>query len=106
MQEELRVGWSVDTKQAQIEEALAFLGTFGDEGHRWGRAALGLGPWLQLKKPPPELKDPILDHFRLRRAAILDQVKGWASDTNNSPRHATAMGTLVKELEAAFEKHV
>ena len=60
----------------------------------------------QLKKPPPELKEPILDHFRLRRSGILEQVKGWATDTNNSPRHATAMGTLVKELEAAFEKHV
>ena len=60
----------------------------------------------QLKKPPPELQAPILDHFRLRRAAILDQVKGWASDKENSVRHATAMGTLAKELEAAFEKHL
>ena len=48
----------------------------------------------------------LCERAELRKAAILEQVKGWASDTNNSQRHTAAMGTLVKELEAAFEKHV
>ena len=43
-------------------------------------------------------------HFRMRKAAILEQVKGWASDGANSPRHATNMATLATELEAAMEK--
>jgi len=59
----------------------------------------------QLKSPSPELKDAILGHFRMRKAVVLEQVRGWATDTQNSARHATAMRTLVTELEAAVEQY-
>ena len=54
----------------------------------------------------PELRDTILAHFRLRRAVILEQVKGWASDSGNSSRHSANMQTLVKELETQLAKHL
>ena len=57
-----------------------------------------------LKSTPPELKEPIFAHFRMRRAAILDQVKGWATDSGNSPRHAATMGALHAELEAVMRE--
>jgi hypothetical protein len=37
---------------------------------------------------------------------VLEQVRGWAAEKENSPRHAEAMKGLVKELEAALDKHV
>ena len=60
----------------------------------------------QINKPATDLEEPIRTHFRLRRAAVLEQVKGWATDKGNSSRHATAMAGLVTELEAAMAKHL
>ena len=60
----------------------------------------------QIKKPSAELKQPIIEHFRMRRDAILAQVKGWAGEKENSPRHAGALATLIKDLEAAMQAHL
>ena len=60
----------------------------------------------QINKPATDLEEPIRTHFRLRRAAVLEQVKGWATDKGNSSRHATDMTGLVTELEAAMAKHL
>ena len=60
----------------------------------------------QLHKPTPELEEPILEHFRMRKAAILEQVQGWAADKKNSSRHATTMLNLAAELEAAMNKRL
>ena len=60
----------------------------------------------QLRSPPEELKEAIYRHFSLRRAHILDQVKEWAADAANSPRHAETMKSLAKELEGALDKHL
>ena len=38
----------------------------------------------QLRSPVPELRDAIFAHFRLRRAAILANVRRMASDPKNS----------------------
>ena len=58
----------------------------------------------QLKNPAPELKEAILGHFRMRRPEVLEQVRGWASDSGNSSRHATTMATLVTELVTIMDK--
>jgi len=60
----------------------------------------------QLKQPPAELKDAIHTHFRLRRAAVVEQVRGWASEAANSARHSEAMRSLSRDLEAALQKHL
>ena len=58
-----------------------------------------------LKSPSPELKEPIVAHFRSRKTAILNQVQGWASDSRNSARHASSMALLYAELETAIAKY-
>ena len=49
-------------------------------------------------------------HWRLRNLdqarAILAQVNGWATDSKNSPRHATNMSTLATELETAMNNQL
>jgi len=59
----------------------------------------------QLKSPSPELKDAILGHFRMRKAVILEQVRAWGADAQNSTRHAAAMCSLLTELEAALAQY-
>lgn len=59
-----------------------------------------------LKRPAAEFKGPILEHFRMRRGAVVDQVKGWATDKDNSPGHKSKMTSLLAELEAALEAHL
>ena len=56
----------------------------------------------QLRSPPPELKEAIHSHFRMRRRQIVEQVQGWAADAGNSSRHAETMRGLVRELEATI----
>lgn len=58
----------------------------------------------QLKSPTPELKDAIVAHFRMRKAPILEQVKGWAADKHNSTRHADAMRELAADLETSIAR--
>ena len=57
-----------------------------------------------LKSPCAELKEAINGHFRLRREAILKQVRGWRDDDKNSAKHTTAMKALTTDLEAALAK--
>ena len=59
-----------------------------------------------LKQRPAELEEVILEHFRGRRAFIMETVRGWASDEKNSSSHSERMRTLANELEAALEKHL
>ena len=51
-----------------------------------------------------EIADAMRAHFRLRRHAILQQVRGWASDQHNSSRHADAMRGLADELDATLKE--
>ena len=55
-----------------------------------------------LKSPCKELTEPILEHFRMRRAPLLEQVRGWRDDPHNSISHKANMGTLLRDLEAAL----
>jgi len=58
-----------------------------------------------LAKPPDAFASTIRTHFRLRKAQILEQVRGWAADKGNSTRHAETMKALLTQLEAAIAKH-
>ena len=60
----------------------------------------------QLKSPPAEFKEPILTHFRMRKAQIVEQVKAWADDGKNSSRHAATMASLHAELVAALDEYL
>ena len=60
----------------------------------------------QINKPSAELKEPILSHFRMRKDAILEQVRGWATDKGNSARHTTSMNSLLAELEKTMDSHL
>ena len=60
----------------------------------------------QLKAPAKELKEPILAHFRMRKASILEQVHGWATDKANTSRHTTAMAALHTELKTAMDANL
>ena len=42
----------------------------------------------------------------MRRAAVIGQVKGWASEKQNSPGHSTRMSALAKELEEAMDANL
>ena len=57
----------------------------------------------QLKKPPAELRDAVLTHFRLRKTVLLAQCQAWRDDKENSPTHTTRLKALCTELEAALE---
>ncbi|KAL1504725.1 hypothetical protein AB1Y20_008503 [Prymnesium parvum] len=56
----------------------------------------------QIRRPLPELKKTIHRHFYLRKAAILQQVQEWASDSRNSQYHADNMRLLYQSLESAL----
>lgn len=56
----------------------------------------------QLKKPPAELRDAVLAHFRLRKKVLLAQCQAWRDDKENSPNHTTRLKALCTELEAAL----
>ena len=60
----------------------------------------------QLRSPVPELRDAIFAHFRLRRAAILANVRRMASDPKNSKAHANNMAALVRQLEEALNANL
>jgi len=55
-----------------------------------------------LKSPPPELKETIIRHFKLRKKTLLAQVREWSTDEKNSTKHASAMRGLLRDLEQAF----
>jgi baculoviral IAP repeat-containing protein 6 len=58
-----------------------------------------------MRKPPPELREAILSHFALRRDAILANLHAMAAEKANSKPHAARMGTLIKQLEEAFDTY-
>ena len=58
----------------------------------------------QMRKPPPELREAVHLHFRLRKDALLKEVHGWRDDPHNSSPHTTKLKALCTELEAEFAK--
>jgi len=57
-----------------------------------------------MRKPPPELREAVQLHFRLRKAAILKEVHGWRDDPLNSAGHTAKLKALCTELEAELAK--
>ena len=57
-----------------------------------------------LRVPPPELREAVHLHFRLRKDALLKEVHGWRDDPHNSSPHTTKLKALCTELEAEFAK--
>ena len=58
----------------------------------------------QMRKPPPELREAVQLHFRLRKAALLKEVHGWRDDPLNSSGHTTKLKALCTEFEAELAK--
>lgn len=55
-----------------------------------------------LRKPTPEFETVIRNHFRLRRAAILRECRGWVSEARAGER--TSLAPLVEQLAAELDK--
>ena len=56
-----------------------------------------------LQHPPPELKEVIEMHFKLRKQFILDQTEKWIEKAE-SPTHATELRGLLDQLQPLLEK--
>ena len=50
----------------------------------------------QLRRPAEELKEAIVLHFKLRKRAIAEQVRGWAADPKNSDQHKRKLEAMEK----------
>ena len=58
----------------------------------------------QLRRPAEELKEAIVLHFKLRKRAIAEQVRGWAADPKNSDQHKRKLEAMEKELLKELNK--